>query len=93
MCYGQTAVNALYAEELQHSGLWADYTDSMSTVDAPAPRPSVPQHDPAPAKPHHRPNPLRVVPKDERGYCSVCGANYFEYLDCKQGDCNWVVPL
>lgn len=50
----------------------------------------------APAQPLPKPdrpkrtNPLRLVPPDDRGYCSACGANFFEYLECRECDCNWV---
>jgi len=54
-----------------------------------------PTHTGVEPKPRDKPltprrNPLRLVPPDDRGYCSACGANFFEYLECRDGDCNWV---
>ncbi len=48
------------------------------------------QPKPAEEPPRRRTNPMRLVPPDDRGYCSACGADFREYLDCREGDCNWV---
>lgn len=32
----------------------------------------------------------RGLPEDQRGSCMVCGAGFFEHLECKSGDCHFV---
>ena len=80
MCHGPTA--DVHTNRYQQTLREQATTNTMLGLPQVQPKPQY--------RPARRANPLRLVPPDDLGYCSVCGANFAEYLECKEGDCNWV---